>query len=367
MRFYPTEQQKEIITHTFGSVRFVYNSILQWRMNEFFNNGVLLDYNECSRKLKEFKKEYPWLKDVSSVALQQSIRNQQAAFNNFFSGQAAYPKFKKKKNHQSFRLVGTAIRWDGNNLLIPKSNTPIKIKWSYNKPDNISSLTISCDPSGRYFVSLTVEFEPERHPVVQKSVGVDLGIKDVVVTSDGYKSGSLKLIKTYENKLIYLQKKLSKKEYDSKNYHKTRAKLAKVYAKMTDTRKDFLHKLSKKLVDENQIIAFEDLNVRGMMRNRRLSKAIGDVGMYELKRQVKYKSKWYGRTFVEIDRFYPSSKRMSCCGYVLDRLSLSERTVVCPECGTVHDRDINAAKNILAAGLAVLASGATGTGIEQSV
>lgn len=188
-----------------------------------------------------------------------------------------------------------------------------------------------------------------------------------MVTSDGYKSGSLKLIKTYENKLIYLQKKLSKKEYDSKNYHKTRAKLAKVYAKMTDTRKDFLHKLSKKLVDENQIIAFEDLNVRGMMRNRRLSKAIGDVGMYELKRQVKYKSKWYGRTFVEIDRFYPSSKRMSCCGYVLDRLSLSERTVVCPECGTVHDRDINAAKNILAAGLAVLASGATGTGIEQSV
>lgn len=364
LRFYPTTEQKELIEKTFGCVRFVYNAVLRWRIDAYYNDGIKIGYLEASNKLTKLKGEFDWLYEVSSVPLQQSIRDQQSAFKNFFDKWAKYPKFKKKKNYQSFRLVGTAVRWDGENLRIPKIDTPLKIKWSYNKPENISSLTISRDPSGRYFVSLTTEFEPEILSGTTNKVGVDLGVKDVVVTSDGYKSGSPKLIKKHEKKLAYLQRKLSKKQRGSSNYNKLQRKIAKVHAKIGDSRRDFLHKLSRKLVNENQVIAFEDLNVRGMMKNRKLSKAIGDIGMYELKRQVRYKSEWSGRTFVEINRFYPSSKRMSCCGYVLDRLSLSERTVVCPECGVIHDRDVNAAKNILAAGQAVLASGATGTGIE---
>lgn len=367
MRFYPTKEQEEVINKTFGCVRFVYNHILRWRMDAYFDNSLSMGYLECSKQIKELKKEYHWLGDVSYVALQQSIRNQQSAFKNFFDKRTGYPKFKKKRNHQSFRLVGTAVRWDGENLRIPKVDAPLKIRWSYDKPKNISSLTISRDPSDRYFVSLIVEFEPNVLPQTDKMIGVDLGIKDVVVTSDGYKSGSLKLVKIYEKRLAYLQRKLSKKQKDSSNYHKIRKQISKAHAEMADTRKDFLHKISRKLANENQVISFENLNVRGMMQNRKLSKAIGDAGMHELKRQVQYKSEWAGRSFVEIDRFYPSSKRMSCCGYVLEKLLLSERIVVCPKCGIAHDRDVNAAKNILAAGLAVLASGATGTGIEQSV
>lgn len=364
LRFYPTAEQKELIEKTFGCVRFVYNSVLRWRIDAYYNDGIRIGYLEASKHILVLKKDNPWLAEVPAVPLQQGIRNQQAAFKNFFDKRSGYPKFKKKKNHQSFRLVGNAVRWDGENLKIPKIDAPLKIRWSYDKPERISSLTISRDPSGRYFVSLTTEFEPEILPETTSKVGVDLGVKDVVVTSDGYKSGSPKLIKKHEKKLAYLQRKLSKKQRGSSNYNKLQRKIAKLHAKISDSRNDFLHKLSRKLVNENQVIAFEDLNVRGMMKNRKLSKAIGDIGMYELKRQVRYKSEWAGRTFVEIDRFYPSSKRMSCCGHVLDKLSLSERTVVCPECGVIHDRDINAAKNILLAGLASIASGATGTGIE---
>ncbi len=367
MRFYPTKEQEEIINKTFGCVRFVYNSVLRWRMDAYYNDGVSVGYLESSKCIQVLKQDNPWLGEVSFVALQQSVRNQQSAYKNFFDKRAGYPKFKKKKNRQSFRLVGTAVRWDGNNLRIPKTDVPLKIRWSYDKPESISSLTISRDPSGRYFVSLTTEFEPDVLPPTDSMIGVDLGVKDVIATSDGYKSGALKLTKKHENKLAYLQRKLSKKQKGSSNYHKLNKKIAKLHAKIADTRKDFLHKISRKLVNENQVIAFEDLNVRGMMQNRKLSKAIGDIGMYELKRQVQYKSEWAGRTFVEIDRFFPSSKRMSCCGHVLDKLSLSERTVVCPECGEIHDRDTNAARNILAAGLAVIkVSGATGTGMGTS-
>jgi len=367
LRFYPTSKQKEIIEKTFGCVRFVYNSILRWRIDAYYNDGIKVGYPAASKHIQALKQDNAWLSEVSFVALQQAVRNQQAAFKNFFDKRAKYPKFKKKKSHQSFRLVGTAIRWDGKNLRIPKNEIPLKIKWSYDKPEHISSLTISRDPSGRYFVSLTTEFEPEILPETTSKIGVDLGVKDVVVTSNGYKSWSPKLVKKYEVKLAYLQQKSSKKQRGSSNYNKLQRKIAKLHAKIGDGRRDFLHKLSRKLVNENQVISFEDLNVRGMMKNRKLSKSISDVGMYELKRQVRYKSEWAGRIFVEIDRFFPSSKRMSCCGHVLDKLGLSERTVICPECGVVHDRDINAAKNILAAGLAVLASGATGTGAGESL
>ncbi len=368
-RFYPTDEQKEILAHTFGCARFVYNNILRQRTDAFYKDGVSTGYNEASKMLTALKKnpEYSWLKDISSVPLQQAIRNQQSAFKNFFDKRAKYPKFKKKQSRQSIQYMNTAFKWNGESLTLAKMKQPLKIKWSYAKPEKICSLTISKDSSDRYFVSMLVEFEPKSLAVTPKMVGIDLGIKDQIITSDGFKSGALKLTNKYADKLAYLQRKLVKKKKGSNNRNKVKLKIARLHAKIKDTRLDRTHKLTRMLVNENQVIATEDLNVRGMVKNRKLSKAVSDIGMFEIVRQLQYKGEWAGRSVVKIDRFYPSSKRMSCCGHVLDSLSLSQRKVTCPVCNIEHDRDINAAINVLAAGTAVLASGATGTGSHANV
>ena len=364
MRFYPTKDQAQMLAHTFGCVRFVYNEILRRRTDAYYNGGESVGYNQASAILTGLKKEdtLQWLSDVSSVPLQQAIRHQQSAFKNFFDGRARYPVFKKRNRRQSITYSCAGYSWKNSELKLAKMGEPLNIRWSYNRPDKIGTVTISKDCSGRYFVSMLTEFEPKILSVTPKSVGVDLGIRDLLITSDGFKSGSLKLTKKFEVRLAYAQLQLSKKIKGSNRRNKARIKVAKIHAKIADTRRDNMHKLSRKIINENQIVCFEDLNVAGMKKCRSMSKAISDMGWGEFVRQCEYKGEWAGRQVVRINRFFPSTKRCSHCGYTLDSIGRGVKQWKCPECNQTHDRDINAAKNILAAGLAVLARGVTGPG-----
>jgi len=364
LRFYPNEEQAQALAQTFGCVRYSYNEILRRRTNAYYNDGESIGYSGASAMLTSLKKEtgVEWLKDVSAVPLQQAIRHQQSAFKNFFEKRAKYPKFKKRNSRQSATYSCAGYTYKDGQLKLAKMSEPLDIRWSYDKPDKISTVVVSKDCADRYFVSILIEFDPKPLPVATKRIGVDLGVRDLMVTSDGFKSGTLKLTSKYANKLVYAQQQLAKKTKGSNRRNKARIKVAKIHAKIADIRCDNIHKISRKLVNENQVIAFEDLNVAGMVKNRSLSKSISDMGWGELVRQCEYKGDWAGRQVVKINRFFPSTKRCSSCGYTLDSIKLDVKLWDCPECGTKHDRDINAAKNILAAGQAVLARGVTGAG-----
>lgn len=365
-RFYPTTAQAELFAKTFGCVRVAWNQILKARTDSFYNDGKSVSYNKASTMLTALKKqpEYNWLSDVASVALQQAIRHQQTAFKNFFDKRAQYPKFKSRKHRQSFSLVGTAIKYVDGQLFIAKSKEPLNIRWSRELPSAPSSITISKDTAGRYFVSMLCKAEFEPMPITTNVTGIDLGLKHLFITDKGEKYDNPRHIKRYEKKLAYLQRLLAKKKKGSKNRNKIRQKIARLHAKIADCRLDHLHKCSRELINENQVICVESLAVKNMIKNHKLGKHIADASWSEFIRQLKYKGEWAGRTIAEIDRFFPSSKRCSTkgCGFVNESLPLNIREWICPECGTVHDRDICAAQNILTAGLAGLASGATGTG-----
>nr|WP_245707051.1 transposase [Thiothrix caldifontis] len=247
------------------------------------------------------------------------------------------------------------------------SRPVLAIHWSQSLPSNPSTVTVSKDPADRYFVSCLCEFEPTLLPVTNKKVGVDVGIKDLFVTSDGFKSGNPRHTAKYAAKLAKYQRRLAKKKLGSKNRLKAKHKVARIHAKITDCRSDNLHQLSRRLVNENQVICVENLAVKNMVKNPNLARHIADAGWGEFTRQLEYKSAWAGRTYVEIGRFFPSSKRCSCCGFVKDTMPLDVREWECPECGATHDRDVNAAHNILAAGLAVLAFGENVSGDSISV
>lgn len=348
------------MARTFGCVRFVYNSILAWRTDAFSNQGLKVGYTKANAMLSSMKKEpeLDWLSDVSCVPLQQSLRHQQTAFKNFFEGRASHPTFKKKTHRQSAEFTRSAFKYRDGQLFMAKSKEPLRIRWSRELPGDPSTITISKDCSGRYFVSCLCEFEPKPMPVVAKTVGIDLGLKDLFITSDGFKSSNPQHLKRYEQRLALLQRRLSKKKKGSANRAKAKLKVAKLHAKIADCRMDATHKASRTLINENQVVCLENLTVKNMVKNPKLAKHIADANWGELGRQLQYKALWAGRTVVKIDRWYPSSKRCSCCGHTLDHLSLSVRSWRCPECSIEHDRDINAAQNIKAAGLAVLACGA---------
>jgi putative transposase len=340
-------------------VRFVYNSILRWRTDAFYDNKEKITYIKASAKLTSMKEspDFSWLNDVSSVPLQQVLRHQQAAFSNFFAGLAKYPTFKSKHHRQSATFMNTAFKYRDGKLYMAKSKEPLAIRWSRELPSIPSSITISRDASGRYFVSCLCEFEPVSMPITASTVGIDVGLKDLFVTDTGLKTGNPRHTAKYAKRLALLQRRLSKKKKGSKNRAKARLKVAKLHAKIADCRMDNLHKLSRGLINENHVVCVESLKVKNMIRNPKLSKAIADASWGEFTRQLEYKADWYGRTLVAIDQFFPSSKCCSGCGYTLSKLALNTRSWVCPECNTEHDRDINAAKNIKAAGLAVLAPG----------
>lgn len=312
--------------------------------------------NYCTRVLK---KEYEWLKEVDKWSLSNSVFNMDSAYQKFFKEHAGYPKFKSKKDNRrsyttTFNCNNIEVSFDGNKIKLPKLKW-VKTKVSQAFIEKIKSATISQTPSGKYFVSILVDCEIKTLDPVENKIGIDLGIKDLVITSDGEKFQNPKALQKYQDKLAREQKKLSKKKPGSKNRNKQRIEVAKVYEKIANIRKDNLHKISHKLTNENQVIVSENLQVSNMVKNHNLAKSISDCGWYELTRQLQYKAEWYGRMYLKVDTFYPSSQTCNCCGYVNPEIkNLSIRRWECPECHIVHDRDINAAKNILNEGLKLL-------------
>jgi putative transposase len=358
-RFYPTDEQKIILAQTFGCCRFVYNWGLSTRKTASFQHGQKLTYNDLSAQLPDLKKTHPWLADVSSVPIQQSLRHLDRAYKNFFEGRAKHPTFKKRRNTQSATYASNALTWKDGQLTLAKMNESLAITFHRAFPADLkpSSVTVSKDCANRYFVSMLVEEEIKPLPVVNAQVGLDLGLKSMVILSTGEAVGNPKFYARDEKRLAKAQRRHAKKKKGSKNREKARRKVAHVHARINDRRRDYQHKLSTRIVHENQVICVESLAVKNMVKNHCLAKAISDVGWGEFVGQLEYKSQWYGRTLVKIDRWYPSSKTCHDCKHVVEDLPLDVREWVCPECSTWHDRDINAAKNILTEGLSVSACG----------
>jgi putative transposase len=360
-RFYPTPEQANVLARTFGCARFVYNWALRLRTDAYYEHHERISYHAASAALTTLKQqpETAWLTEVSSVPLQQALRHLDTAFRNFFDGRARYPAFHKKQGRQAATYATSAFRWDAEAraLTLAKMDTPLDIHWSRYCSGAPSTVTISKDTAGRYFVSFLIEEDIQALPVVNAMVGVDVGLKDIVVLSTGEKIANPRHLQRSARRLTHAQRTLSRKQKGSKNREKARRKVAREHARIADQRRDGLHQLTTRLIRENQTVCVESLAVKNLVRNHPLAKAISDVGWGELVRQLEYKAAWYGRTLVKLDRWYPSSKRCHVCGYVLDSLSLDVRQWTCPACGARHDRDINAAKNILAVGLTVNACG----------
>jgi putative transposase len=363
-RFYPTEEQEQLLRQTLGCVRLVYNKALHTRTEAWYERQERVGYSETSTMLTEWKQQedLQFLNEVSCVPLQQGLRNLQKAFTNFWAGRTKYPNFKKKRSGGSAEFTRSAFKWKDGRLWLAKCSSPLPIRWSRTIPVNCepSTVTVRMDAAGRWFVSILVEDHTVRAlPQIDKAVGIDAGITSLIATSDGEHIANPKHFKRLRHKLRQTQKVLSRRVKGSNNTEKARREVARVQSSIADARKDFLHKLTTRLVRENQTIAVEDLAVKNMLKNHKLAQAIADASWAELVRQLEYKCQWYGRTLVKIDRWFPSSKRCGKCGHIVDKLPLDVRQWDCPECGTHHDRDINAAQNILAAGLAVIVCGSS--------
>ncbi len=360
-RCYPTEEQRHILARTFGCIRYVYNWGLRLRTNAYYQRQERVSYSDTSAAMTQLRKqpETAWLSEVAYIPLQQALRHLDKAFRNFFEGRANYPTFKKKHGRQSAEYTTSAFKWDGKELTLARMEQPLPIRWSRPLPKDAkpTTITVSKDTAGRYFVSFLVEEDFTPLPVSPCTVGMDLGVHDTVTLSTGEKVGNETFLRKDEAKLKRAQRHLSSKQKGSKNRAKAKLKVAKIHARIADRRRDFLHKLTTRLIHENQVLCVESLSVKQMLKNHRLAKAIADVVWGELIRQLQYKAAWYGRSVVAIDKWYPSSKRCYDCGHILDSLSLDIRQWSCPECGVAHDRDINATLNIHAAGLAVFACG----------
>lgn len=362
-RFYPTPEQETTLARTFGCARFAYNYMLRLRSDAWFKEQKRIGYHETSAVLTALKKnpEFAWLNEVSSVPVQQALRHLQTAFVNFFAKRSRYPTFRSKHDRQAAEYTTSAFKWDGKCLKLAKMEAPLNIRWSRTLPkaSKLTTVTVSKDAAGRYFVSLLCDDAVSAKPETSGKIGVDLGLTHFAILSTGEKIAAPNTFRKNEAKLAKLQRRLAKKTKGSARRMKAKLKVARLHAKIFDSRRDFLHKLSTKLINENQVIAIESLAVSNMQKNRYLSKSISDASWSEFARQLEYKAHWYGRTLIGIDRWYPSSKRCSDCGHTVAKMPLNVREWPCPECGTVHDRDINAARNVLAAGLAVSAHGET--------
>ena len=341
-RIYPNKEQEEYFSKCFGCVRFIYNKML--------NNTPA-----------QYKKEFVWLKEVDSLALANAQMNLDKAYKNFFRDKSVgFPKFKSKKNnHHSYTTnnqKNTIYIVDNKYIKLPKLKTVVRIKLHRQIPKDgiIKSATVSKVPSGKYYVSVLVEQELEPLPKNEFAVGVDLGLTDFAITSDGVKYPNPRYLKKSLNKLTKEQRRLSKKKIGSKNRNKQRIKVAKLHEKISNQRKDFLHKISSELINENQVICLEDLHVKEIQQNKYLSQSVSDAGWYEFRRQLEYKAKWYGRTISFIDKWYPSSQICSNCGNNTGKKPLNIREFTCQYCGKHHDRDINASINILHEGLRLL-------------
>jgi len=370
VRIYPNNKQIELLDKHFGSVRFIYNYFLNIKNNEYKETGKNLSYYDLCNRLTSVKNndDYLWLNDVNSQSLQWSIRFLDVAFNNFFNKRSKFPKFKKKSNEQSFKVpVNSTFKLLDKKIIFPKFKEGIKYKGKIDL-DNLlkfNSITITKTPSGKYYASLQGEFNYYPKEKNDNKIGLDLGIKDFLIADNGIKVDNPKYLKKSLKRLKYSQRQLSKKTKGSKNRNKQRINISKIYEKVTNKRNDFLHKLSSKIVNENQVICLEDLSVKNMVKNHKLAQSISDVSWSKFIDMLKYKSEWNDRQLVQINRFYPSSKSCSECHYINEGLTLKDREWNCPSCNTHHDRDINAAINILKQGINILSGSGTESDIKQ--
>jgi putative transposase len=355
-RCYPTPDQSEQLNRTFGCVRLVYNKALEERTRAYVTERRSMTYAQSSAALTEWKKseDLAFLNEVSSVPLQQALRHQQAGFAAFFAKRARYPRFKsKRKSRASAEYTRSAFRWRDGQLTLAKMAEPLSIVWSRPLPEGAepSTVTVSRDRAGRWHVSILVEDPTVRPlPPADTHVGVDAGLTALVTLSTGEKVTNPRYERTDRRALVKAQRNLARKEKGSNNRAKARVKVARVHARIADRRRDHLHKLTTRLVRENQTVVIEDLSVATMIRNHSLARAISDAAWSDLRGMLEYKTNWYGRDLRVVDRWFPSSKLCSTCGRLAESMPLNIREWTCP-CGTVHDRDMNAALNILAAGL----------------
>lgn len=350
-RFYPTVELVIFLAKTFGSCRFVYNFFLAAKQKHYEENKKSLTYNDCSKRLSELKKEKVWLKEVSSVALQQVLRHLESAFQKFYKRQALFPKFKKRCYEQSATFMKNAFTFKNGDFFLAKFNQPLRIRWSRKFQGEPSSVTISKDRQGNYYISFLVEEFIKPLPATLKTVGIDLGLKNSITTSDGKKEKPALFLKKELKRLKRLQQAHSRKTKGSINSHKSRKAIGRLSGKIRNRRLDYLHKRSTALVSENQVICAESLDVKKMMKNKRLARSISDAGWGTLLQFLKYKSSWYGRQFVQIDQYFPSSMKCLHCKQINGALQLEDRLWICPVCNTKHDRDVTAAKNIEEEGL----------------
>ena len=359
-RLKPTKDQEVLLNKHFGSIRWIYNYFLNQRKQEYLNNKKSISYNKQSASLTLLKQqeETEWLKETNSQSLQYSLKCLDQAYQNFFNKRTQFPKFKSKKSKNSF-TVSQHVKNEGNMIHFPKFNEGIKMIMEREIKGIIKKATLSKTPTGEYFVSILTEQEYIPKEKTGKSIGIDVGIKDFLVLSNGSKVKNHRFLKHYEHQLKKHQKHLSRKTYGSSRYEKQRLKVAKIHEKITNSRMDLIHKTTLNLVKEFDIIYLEDLNVKGMMKNHKLAKSISDVSWGKFIDVLTYKAEWNDKNVIHIDRYFPSSKTCNKCGYVNNGLKLKDREWICPDCGEKLDRDLNAAINILNEGCRKDISGGT--------
>ncbi|MFF2192672.1 RNA-guided endonuclease InsQ/TnpB family protein [Streptomyces sp. NPDC058157] len=361
-RFYPDDDQTAELSRTFGCVRKVYNLALAAR-TEAWARREHVGYGQTSAMLTQWKRteEFTYLAEVSCVPLQQALRHLNSAFTAFREGRARHPRFKsKRRSRAAAEYTRSAFRFHAGQLTLAKMAAPLAVAWSRPVPKDKepTTVTVSRDPAGRWFVSLLFAATPVPLPITTQAVGIDVGLKALVTLSTGEKVPNPKHGRRGRERLARAERTLSRKQKGSANRAKARIRVARMRARIADRRRDHLHKLTTRLVRDNQTLVIEDITVRNLLKNRRLARAIGDASWRELRTMLEYKAAWYGRTLIVVDRWFPSSKLCSACGALADAMPLNIRTWTCTGCGTTHDRDVNAAVNLLAAGLAAAACGA---------
>ncbi len=363
-RIDPTKDQQVLLSKHFGACRFIFNHYLNERKDEYLNNKNTLNYHDNANNLTQLKKDenYIWLKEINSQSLQSTLKHLDISYNRFFRRQSKFPKFKNKYTKQSF-TIPQSITIEEEQLWIPKFKQGIKIKLHREIEGKIMFGTISKTVTNKYYISMTCEVQHQQYEKTNSNVGIDTGLKDLAILSDGKVYENIKTLKKNLKKLKFNQRQFSKKQKESKNRLDQKLKVAILHERITNVRRDYLHKVTTEIVKNHDIICIEDLAVKNLMKNHKLALSFADVGLGELYSMLEYKSNWNDKTVIMIDRFFPSSKMCNICNYIKDDLTLKDREWTCPSCNTNHNRDLNASLNILNQGLKIL----SGSGIESDI